>query len=99
MPNYEFICESCGDRFQQLLSITDREKPLSESCSKCGDRKIKRNYDQQTVSLASDMLLTPNKKTGGQWNELMTKMKKGLPKYTHANLDNATNRNARRWQS
>jgi hypothetical protein len=29
----------------------------------------------------------------------MSKMKKGLPKHTHANLDNATNRSLRRWQS
>jgi len=42
-------------------------------------------------------MVTPNSKTGGDWNELMTKMKKGLPKAAHANLDRASDRNLRRW--
>jgi len=98
MPIYDFICDGCGDKFEKFLSISDRENPLTENCSKCGKKEIKRDYDNQTVSLASDMLVTPNSKTGGNWNELMTQMKKGLPKSTHANLDRASDRSLRRWQ-
>ena len=98
MPNYDFICDACGSKFDKFLPISERENPLKEPCSKCGEIKIRRNYDNQTVSLASDSMVTPNSKTGGAWNELMTKMKKGLPKHTHANLDRASDRSLRRWQ-
>jgi putative FmdB family regulatory protein len=98
MPNYAFICDACGDRFEKFLPVSGREAPLNESCTKCNHQSIRRNYDNQTVSLAADMLVTPNSKTGGAWNELMTKMKKGLPKSTHSNLDRASDRSLRRWQ-
>lgn len=98
MPNYGFICEGCGNKFDRFLSINDREIPLTESCGSCGEHKIKRDYENQVSTLTADSLVTPNKKTGGAWNELMAKMKPGLPKHTHANLDRATNRSLRRWQ-
>lgn len=97
MPNYEFICDDCGVKFERFLPISERESPLGESCSGCGKKKIRRDYDGQVVSLASDSMVTPNSKTGGDWNELMTRMKKGLPKAAHANLDRASDRNLRRW--
>ena len=39
MPTYDYICESCGCRFEQFQSITAR--PLRK-CSKCGKNKLKR---------------------------------------------------------
>jgi putative FmdB family regulatory protein len=39
MPTYDYICESCGCRFEQFQSIT--AKPLRK-CSKCGKNKLKR---------------------------------------------------------
>jgi putative FmdB family regulatory protein len=98
MPNYGFFCEKCGNKFDEFLSISNRERPLKEACSKCGEHSIKRNYDNQTSNILADSTLTPNKATGGAWNELMAKMKPGLPKYAHSSLDNATNRTSRRWQ-
>ena len=98
MPVYGFICDNCGEKFDRFLSISNREQPLTESCGKCNHSSIRRDYENQTSALTADSLVTPNKKTGGAWNELMSKMKKGLPKHTHANLDNATNRSLRRWQ-
>lgn len=98
MPVYGFICDNCGEKFDRFLSISNREQPLTESCGKCSHSSIRRDYENQTSALTADSLVTPNKKTGGAWNELMSKMKKGLPRHTHANLDNATNRSLRRWQ-
>ena len=98
MPVYGFICDNCGEKFDRFLSISNREQPLTESCGKCSHKSIRRDYENQTSALTADSLVTPNKKTGGAWNELMSKMKKGLPRHTHANLDNATNRSLRRWQ-
>ena len=98
MPVYGFVCENCNNKFDRFLSISDREKPLTECCEKCGANNIHRDYDNQTSTLLADAMVTPNSKTGGAWNELMSKIKPGLPKHTHANLDRATNRNSRRWQ-
>lgn len=98
MPTYGYICDNCGEKFDRVLSISNRELPLNESCEKCNHKSIRRDYENQYSAITADSLVTPNKATGGAWNELMAKMKPGLPKYTHANLDNATNRNLRRWQ-
>jgi putative FmdB family regulatory protein len=99
MPVYGFICENCGNKFDRFLSIANREQPINEACEGCGEKKIQRDYEGQTSALTADSTVTPNKATGGAWGELMAKMKPGLPKYTHKNLDRATNRNLRRWQA
>jgi putative FmdB family regulatory protein len=39
MPTYEYICESCGNRFEQMQVIT--AKPLRK-CPECGKNKLKR---------------------------------------------------------
>jgi len=97
MPVYGFMCDGCGNKFDEFFNISDREKPLSQPCDKCGEKLVRRNYENQTSAITADSMVTPNKATGGAWNELMSKMKPNLPKYTHANLDRATNRNLRRW--
>ena len=48
-------------------------------------------------SLNSDSLLNANRATGGQWNELMTRMKSGIPKRYHNTLDAASKNTGRRW--
>jgi hypothetical protein len=44
------------------------------------------------------MTLTPNKATGGRWNELMAKMKSGLPQRYARKLDAPNNATGRRWK-
>lgn len=39
MPTYDYICESCGNRFEQMQVIT--AKPLRK-CPECGKNKLKR---------------------------------------------------------
>jgi len=96
MPNYEFNCEECGFVFCRLLEIDNRNQPLNESCEKCGCNKISRNYS--AIGIFSDNTCNANKKTGGQWNELMSKMKSKLPKRYHENLDTASSRSGRLWK-
>jgi putative FmdB family regulatory protein len=33
MPLYEYECEACGNRFEQIQKFSD---PLAETCPKCG---------------------------------------------------------------
>lgn len=39
MPTYEYLCESCGHKFEQFQGIT--AKPIRK-CPKCGERSLKR---------------------------------------------------------
>ncbi len=39
MPTYEYACASCGHRFEEFQSMTD--KPLRK-CPKCGRRRLER---------------------------------------------------------
>jgi hypothetical protein len=99
MPNYGFVCDKCDHSFDRLLSIADREQPLKEKCPSCGKKKgVRRQYDSYSQTVSSDATLTPNKATGGKWNELMGRMKKGLSKRHHKNLDQATSNTGRYWK-
>ncbi len=39
MPTYEYVCENCGNKFEQFQTIT--AKPL-RICPKCGQQKLNR---------------------------------------------------------
>ena len=99
MPNYGFICEGCNHSFDKLLSIQDRELPLNESCPQCGENKIIKDFGSMRQSLTADTNLNANTATGGRWNELMTRMKGGLAKRYHSNLDAASANTGRSWLS
>jgi len=40
MPIYEYICEKCGSVFEELESVTNRDKP--HECPGCGEKKGRR---------------------------------------------------------
>jgi putative FmdB family regulatory protein len=97
MPNYGFICEGCNHSFDKLLSIQDRELPLNECCPQCGENKIIKDFGSMRQSLTADTNLNANTATGGRWNELMSRMKGGLAKRYHSNLDAASANTGRSW--
>lgn len=98
MPVYGFICDKCEHTFDEILSISEREKPISQPCPSCKKKKgVRRSYEGFTQPVSSDATLTPNKATGGQWNEMMGRMKKGLSKRYHKNLDQASSNTGRYW--
>jgi len=98
MPNYGFVCDGCQHAFDTILSISDREIPLSKSCPNCKKKKIRRQYDSFAQPIGSDATLNANKATGGKWNELMGRMKKGLGKRYHTNLDIASSQTGKQWK-
>jgi putative FmdB family regulatory protein len=97
MPVYGFICDKCEHTFDELLNISEREKPIGLPCPSCKKKSVRRSYDGFTQTVGSDTTLTPNKATGGQWNEMMNRMKKGLAKRHHKNLDQASANTGRYW--
>jgi len=59
---------------------------------------VEKSWVGQTPGLGAGTTLTPDKKTGGQWGELMSKMKRGMPKRYHKNMDRASNNTGSRWE-
>jgi len=99
MPNYGFICDKCNHSFDEILSINDRELPLSKPCPSCKKKKgVRRQYDSFSQTIGADANLTANTATGGKWNELMGRMKKGIAKRYHKNLDIASSQTGRHWK-
>jgi putative FmdB family regulatory protein len=92
MPTYSFRCEACDHNFEEFLSMANNQKPIKSPCPKCKKKKIIRDYNQESVAMALDATLSPNKATGGAWNELMAKMKPTMPARFRRNLDAATER-------
>jgi putative FmdB family regulatory protein len=97
MPTYPYRCEKCDDTFDLYLKIDERDNPLNENCAKCGCKSIVRDYTTFKQPIASDTNMTPDKKTQGQWSQLMNRMKKGIPKRFHSTLDGSTDRSGRKW--
>lgn len=98
MPNYGFVCEKCNHKFDSLLSISDREKPLNEPCPSCKKKSIKRDYEDVHVAVASDSTMSADKATGGRWKHLVDKIKRKTPKRAHANLDKASGLSGKQWR-
>ena len=53
MPIYEYRCEGCQERFEELLTTTDKPTP---PCPKCGGENVTRLLSQiNTEWLPSDV--------------------------------------------
>lgn len=99
MPVYGFVCDKCEHNFDEFLSIGDRDNPISKACPNCKKKKgVRRSYDSFSQAIGSDHTYNANKATDGKWNVLMDKMKKGIPKRFHKNLDIASSQTGRYWK-
>ena len=98
MPTYDYQCEACNHRFDQFQHIAGRDKPCDEPCPECNEAKVRRGWFNAPVG-GVDATLTPDKATGGDWSELMKKMKNSpvMNREGKANLDTATNRSGARY--
>ncbi len=94
MPIYEYKCEKCEHVFDEVLSVSNRDKPISEPCPECGEEAVQKLVSATTMGV--DMNCTPAKKTGGDWSRLMDKVKGNTPQKYHGSLDRATSRSGRK---
>jgi len=92
MPTYAFRCENCSHNFDETLTMAENGEPLKKPCPKCKKKKVIRDYGSEGVAMSLDATLSPNKATGGAWNELMAKIKPGIPTRFRKNLDAASSR-------
>lgn len=99
MPTYEYNCSKCKKVWSQFLLVEDRDNPIKSACPHCSKKNsVSREWMGTDLSIGSDATLTPNKATGGRWNELMAKMKSGLPARYAKKLDSPNNMTGRRWK-
>jgi len=95
MPTYDYKCSACENLWEEFSLINDRDQPTNNPCPECGKEEVTREVTGYGICV--DTNVTPNKKTGGQWNELMQKMNKTLSKDPQAGLDRASSRSGQRW--
>jgi len=51
MPIYEYLCESCGDKFERLVRRT--EEVLESGCPSCGQKHLRQEYSTFAARAAS----------------------------------------------
>ena len=90
MPIYEYKCEKCEHIFDEILSVSNRDKPMSEPCPECGEESVKKLVSVTTMGV--DMKLKPP----GWFQDKLSNMKDYTPKRFHAGLDKAGNRSGGR---
>ena len=97
MPNYDYMCEACDKTWDDFQMMSSRDAPCKKPCPHCKKKKVKRTLPTEFPQLEADTTLTANKKTGGQWNDLMHKMKNYTPDRYHDKLDKSTSQTGRKW--
>ena len=95
MPTYDYKCNACENIWEEFSLINDRDKPTENPCPECGKEEVIREISGYGICV--DTNITPNKVTGGAWNDLMQKMGKTLPKSAQTGLDMASSRTGQRW--
>jgi putative FmdB family regulatory protein len=96
MPIYEYYCDKCEETFEEILPMAKYDEPTTEPCPGCQLTGTIHRGVPSSIQTGVDANVTPNKKTGGQWGQLVDKMKKGLPPSHHAQFDRASSNTGKR---
>tara|TARA_R110002096_G_scaffold384465_2_gene578357 strand:+ start:351 stop:638 length:288 start_codon:yes stop_codon:yes gene_type:complete len=81
MPRYDFKCNECEHVFELDLPMTKSASASKKPCPECGKKAVHRLFNYQAGAVDY------NRKPGQDYNELMDKMKRGVPKRFHEKLD------------
>jgi len=98
MPTYDYQCNKCEMIWEDVYTISDRGIPLRKPCPHCKEIKCVGKAFTSFPGSATDSTLTADKKTGGQWSELMNRIKKGVPEHSKKKLDQAGHHTGRQWR-
>jgi putative FmdB family regulatory protein len=60
VPIYEFVCESCGHRFEELVGSTAGRRVADVACPACDSTEVERQISSSHAPLQRQ--LTPNQK-------------------------------------
>lgn len=76
MPLYEYSCSDCGHSWEEVYSIEERHKPLSEPCPAC--KKEGTVYKGMAIKLHHGVL-NPLSKMDENFKSEMKRIKKEHP--------------------
>ena len=96
MPIYEYHCDVCKEKFDAVLPMARYDEPTTEPCPACAATKSVHRGVPSSIQTGVDANMTPNKRTGGQWGQLMDKMKRNLPSDSIDMLDRASTNSGKR---
>jgi putative FmdB family regulatory protein len=66
LPIYEFICQSCGNEFEQIRSFSDSTMP---TCANCGSTQVERLMGRPAIHFkGSGWYVTDSKKSSDKKN-------------------------------
>ena len=92
MPIYEYYCDcdKCDHAFEEVMSISRRDEPTEQACSKCGEKNIRRGISETTMGVDMKMGVP------SWFGDKLSKIKEYTPKRYHDGLDQAGNRSGGR---
>ena len=101
MPMYEYKCDTengCNGEHELLLSFSESDN--EQLCPDCGG--VLNRMVSRPGLCTSDMNMSADTKTGGQWSELMGRIRSkgaGIDGDAKSNIDRAMDHRGRRWKS
>jgi putative FmdB family regulatory protein len=63
MPIYEYLCESCGNKFEKLVRRS--EDVLESGCPSCGQKHLKQEYSTFAARAGSEFSRPGPSERGG----------------------------------
>jgi len=96
MPTYEYQCKACGYRFDEMHTISNREKPTKKPCPQCAEKKVEQGFFTAPVG-GYDSNLKPHP----GFKDIINNIKHGgaVPKRYHENLDRSVDRTGARYNT
>jgi len=74
MPIYDYRCEKCEELWEESLPMSKMNSPTKKACPHCEKSGCVVKHVGGFPGVATDQTLTADKKSGGQWSELMSRM-------------------------
>jgi putative FmdB family regulatory protein len=79
MPTYDYSCKACGYKFEECVSITDRDNFAKNTpCPVCKKKKLERGV--AVGAFHYDHGVSPFKRAGDGWKEVQDRIKAGAGK-------------------
>ena len=76
MPTYQYKCNECGNEFEEIHRIADREVPVDKLCGICG--RVKIQLIPQIPSMIS-MRGSWRQHTSDGWKDRLKEIKRNNP--------------------
>lgn len=71
---YDYYCDKCDEVWEEVHLSADRDKPVGKDCP-CGEGgKVCRGVCAPSLSYQGSV--SPIRKAGGEWNDLLKRIKK-----------------------